>query len=301
MIIISELYYEWLFPSIALVLMMLLHLLYVRPVLGTVYLRTGWGKPRILLKTGAFVLPGLHRLTLLDLQTHSLMLALEKDASLRTKDLFRVDTVLIASVRIAVSEVTSENLSNHYQQPNWQEVQTWWSTLCRGSLATLISSIPLEALHQQRQEIMQQLTLDTQTMLRKHSLELVSLSLAKLEETDIQYYDTKNALDMKGLTLLENMRVGYSKQRYLNKKEAELSLARSNFETTMQHMAWERDEFVARLQHIRFKAEADAKAEQELEEIQMAKDLALEMMQRDVTLMRFQNEQELKMARVALG
>ena len=74
---------------------------------------------------------------------------------------------------------------------------------------------------------------------------------------------------------------------------------RTDFESALQCMEWERGEFVARLQHVRFKAEADAKAEQELEEIYVAKVLASEMIQRDVTLTRLQTQQELAAARSA--
>lgn len=297
--IISQFYYEGLFVATAGVLMLLVYVLYFRPSVGAAYLRTGLGKPVLLLQQGAFVIPGLHHLTPLDLQTRSLELILSGEDSLRTKDLLRVDMSLIASVRI---EATPEQLlkaGSLLQKDGWQNLILWWETECKGVVATLVAATTLEHLHQQRQSMLERLTPILESRLQIDGLQLIALTIPMLAETESRYYDTANWMDAKGLALLEQLRCDYRKQYHLQRRETELMVRRTDFESALQCMEWERGEFVARLQHVRFKAEADAKAEQELEEIYVAKVLASEMIQRDVTLTRLQTQQELAAARSA--
>lgn len=297
-----DFYYEILFLGLALVVLLLLHLLYFRPPVGTAYVRTGWGGETVLEHTGAFVIPLLHRLTQLDRQTRSLALVLEKADALRTYDFLKVDMTLVASVRIALDAQALRQARSGLWQGHWQDVALWWETGFRGDLAAKIATLSLEQAHQYREHLLEQLTPAVAAGFARFGVELVSLSLPRFEETEAEHYDTANWMDAKGLALRERLRLDFNKQRYLQRRESELAFRRSDFEASLQQMAWERDEFVARLRHIRFKAEADAKAEQELEEIQMAKDLALEMIQRDATLIRLQTEQEIHAARlVAVG
>ncbi|QTR49012.1 SPFH domain-containing protein [Candidatus Thiothrix anitrata] len=297
--IISQFYYEGLVVATAGVLMLLLYWLYFRPSAGSAYLRTGWGQPLVLLQKGAFVIPGLHRLTPLDLQTRSLELVLSGENSLRTKDLLRVDMSLIASVRI---EATPEQLlkaGGVLQKAEWQDLSVWWEMECKGAAATLVARMTLENLHQQRQEILKCLTSILAARLQSCGLQLVALTMPVLAETDSRYYETASWMDAKGLALLESRRWDYRKQSHLQQRQSELMLRRTNFESALQCMEWERGEFLARLQHLHFKAEADAKAEQALEEIHVARALASEMIQRDVVLTRLQTQQELVAAQSA--
>ena len=300
MIIISEFYYEVILLSLVSVLLLLLHTLYFRPPVGSVYLRTGFGRQRILQQQGGFVLPFLHSLTVLDTQTHSLTLVFEKETSLRTQDLLRVDLTVVASVRLRMNSDDVWCTNTALVQGNWQTIEHWWETVGKGQVATLIAGCALEHLHQQRQAVLDTLRETLSGALLNDGVELVALSFPVFAETHEQFYDTNNWMDAKGLALLERQRLVYRKQRHLQQCENELTHRRSAFQAAMQQMEWERKEFLARLQHIRFKAEADAKAEQALEEIQLAKELALEMMQRDVALTRLQTEQELQTVRASV-
>ncbi|MGB5597570.1 MAG: band 7 protein, partial [Thiothrix litoralis] len=60
---ISSFYYEFLLLGLVSTLLLLLYVLYVRVPVDAAYLRTGLGKPKVLLGRGGFVLPFLHTLT----------------------------------------------------------------------------------------------------------------------------------------------------------------------------------------------------------------------------------------------
>jgi uncharacterized membrane protein YqiK len=170
------------------------------------------------------------------------------------------------------------------------------TAVLRGTAAMM----SFNTVHQQRHDFTETVNRRLNLQLRKYGLEVVSTALMKVEQTPKSYYDPQQVLDAQGLMLLEKAQFAYAKQRQVQRWDAELSARRHDFHSAVQRMVWERDEFSARLQHIRFKAEADAKAEQELEEIQLAKDMALEMVQRDVQLMRIQTEQELAAAQTVI-
>lgn len=266
---------------------------------GMAYVRSGRGGQRVLLHGGAFVIPGLHYLSKFRLQTYSVELKAEQADSLRTQDLLRVDLDLVVSIRLAAQPQALLAATRAFGQKGVQVsyVQNWLDTDFRTVVETLVAGHDMEGLHQQRKAFLKTVGEALGISLANYGLELVSISLMKLQQTDACHYDQANYLDVKGLALLDKASLEYSKYSRTQQREAALVAKRQDFDAAIQHMDWERKEFVARLEHIRFKAEEDARAEQALEEIQIAKELALEMVQRDVALTRIQTEHELAAAR----
>lgn len=297
-LVISNFYYEILSVGLVSTLLLLLYILYVRIPVDTAYLRTGVGKPKVLLN-GGFVIPFLHTLTSVNLQTYSLELDLQAEHSLVSKDLLRVDVLLVFSVRVAArpdsiqlaARVLGDEVNLH-RGTLQSLLEAEGASVLRGTVALM----SLKSLHQQRHEFTETVNRRLNLQLQRYGFEVVSTALVKMEQTAHIHYDPKQVLDAQGLLLLEKAQFEYGKQRQVQRWAAELSARRHEFESAIQRMAWERDEFSARLQHIRFKAEADAKAEQELDEIHLAKELAFEMAQRDVQMMRLQTEHELAAA-----
>ncbi len=266
---------------------------------GMAYIRSGMGGQQVFLKGTALLVPGLHHLSRLRLQTYSVELKAEQETSLRTSDLLRIDLDLVVSIRLKVHPQALLAAARAFGQEGVQasHVQHWLDTDFKTVAETTVASRTLEELHQQRAVFMREVGEALAASLAIYGLELVSISLMKLQQTESRYYDQENYLDVKGLALLDKAKLDYSKHSRTQQREAALASKRQDFDAAIQHMDWERKEFVARLEHIRFKAEADAKTEQALEEIQIAKELALEMVQRDVALTRIQTQQELDAAR----
>lgn len=270
---------------------------------GMVYLRNGLGGQRVLLQGIAWAIPGVHQLLPLSLQTYSLELLATGEKSLRTKDLLRIDVSVVASIRLSKQPDMILTAARTWGKAGLESgvFKRWCETDYQALIETTVASHTLEALHQHRKAFLTQVTLVSKQALAQYGFELVSLSLVRLEQTETRFYDPTNYLDVKGLALLEQMQLSYAKQRKQQQGEAELSDKRFEFDVALERMEWERKEFLARLQHIRFKAEADAKAEQALEEIHVAKELALEMIQRDIALTRLQTEREVAAVRTAMG
>lgn len=277
------------------VIVALLRLLYIQPQTGMAYVRTGPGKQKVLLCHGAFVLPALQDVAEISLQTQSLEVALQRSHSLMTKDFLRVDLLLVFSLRVAaredavlrvVSVLGGADLNNG-------RLRAQLKLEAIAVVRHLVASMTLEILHQQRATLASMIGHSLGEQLQRYGLELVSTVLVQLEQTDKAYYNPAHLLDAKGLALLEKTQYETGNQSHCLQRSTELMCRQRDFQTAMQRMEWERQEFVARLQHIRFKAEADAKAEQELEEIEVAKDMALEMLRRDMEMIRLTNQQEL--------
>ncbi len=291
-------YYESLLIGLVIVLLTLVYLLYYRVPADQACLRVGLGKPKVLMQKGSFVIPFLHTLTPVSLHTFSLELVLQGQKSLFTKDPIRVDVHLVCSVRVAARPdcvLTAVHTWGGSDQ-QWEMLKPLLLSEATSVLSMIITLMPLENLHLYRTDVLETIQRRLNLQWQKYGLELVSASLVNLTQTDKSYYDPTQVMDNKALLLLEKRQIDLEKQRQVQHWEAKAAFRRREFEAAVQHMMWERDEFTARLHHIRFKAEADAKAEQEIEEIQLAKALALEMVQRDVQLMRIQTEQELAAA-----
>lgn len=63
----------------------------------------------------------------------------------------------------------------------------------------------VEAIHQRRYEFTDLVSKRLVPSLQQYGLELVSLNLVSLEQTDKGYYDPQQLLDAKGLALLERL------------------------------------------------------------------------------------------------
>lgn len=255
MIIVNHFYYEILSVGFASTVLLLLYVLYLRVPVDTAYLRTGLGKPKVLLGSGGFVIPFLHTLTPVNLQTYSFELVLQGENSLVSKDLLRVDVQLVFGVRVAARQdsiqiaarVLGEGVD--LQRGKLQMLLEAEGTSVLRGTAVLMSH---NSLHQQRHDFTETVNRRLNLQLQKYGLEVVSTALVQLEQTAKSHYDPKQVLDAQGLLRLEKAQFEYEKQRQIQRWAAELATRRHEFDSALQRMAWERDEFSARLQHIRY-------------------------------------------------
>ena len=212
MTLINQYYYEILSLGFVSSLIAVCYLLYFRVSAGNAYVRTGWGKPKVVVDKGAFVLPFLHTVTPIDLQTYTVDLVLGGKQSLMTQDYVRMDVNLALTVRIA-SQPDSILIAMRalggaaLRESKLRAVLEAESTaVMRATAATM----NLEALHHRRYEFSDAVTKRLGLQLQQYGLDLVSVSLVDLEQTDKVFYDTAHVLDAKGLAALDRCQAGSS-------------------------------------------------------------------------------------------
>lgn len=84
--------------------------------------------------------------------------------------------------------------------------------------------------------------------LLKNGLELESVSLTRLDQTPIKYFDAQNAFDAEGLTKLTQQTQQRAKERNEIEQDTAVAIAKKNFEATQLKLTIEKDQTFATLQ-----------------------------------------------------
>lgn len=227
----------------------LLHWLYRRSSKDVSFVRTGLGGEKIVIGGGTFVLPIVHGLTEVNMNTlrHEVMRTREK--SLITKDRLRVDLGVEFLVRV---EPTTEGVataartlgSRTMSSENLRDLVQGRFVDAMGDVA---SSYTLEELHQNREGIARAILDSVSSTMGTNGLDVDSVSVTLVDQTDQDWFDPTNAFDAEGLTkLTEEIE---SRKRIRNEIEQDtlVSIRQKDLEAELKSLEIERESEMARI------------------------------------------------------
>ncbi len=227
----------------------LLHWLYRRSSKDVSFVRTGLGGEKIVIGGGTFVLPIVHGLTEVNMNTlrHEVMRTREK--SLITKDRLRVDLGVEFLVRV---EPTTEGVataartlgSRTMSSENLRDLVQGRFVDAMGDVA---SSYTLEELHQNREDFARAILDSVSPTMGTNGLEVDSVSVTLVDQTDQDWFDPTNAFDAEGLTkLTEEIE---SRKRIRNEIEQDtlVSIRQKDLEAELKSLEIERESEMARI------------------------------------------------------
>ncbi len=116
----------------------------------------------------------------------------------------------------------------------------------------------LDELHQKRADFEHNVEEAVNAEFRKNGLELVSVSLTRLDQTERSYFDPNNSFDARGLTILEQIVSENEKRRNNVAQETAVAIKQKNLEATIKKEEMEYKEVVAQNERKRQKAENEA-------------------------------------------
>jgi uncharacterized membrane protein YqiK len=237
--------------------------LYKRATKETSFVRTGLGGQKVIMDGGAIVLPIFHETILVNMNTLKLVVTRNNEDSLITKDRMRVNVVAGFFVRVkqaaeAVS-TAAQTLGQRTMDPNAlkQLVEDKFVDSLRATAATMT----MQELQDKRRDFVQAVQNAVAEDLEKNGLELESVSLTALDQTDKQYFNPDNAFDAEGLTRLTEETQARRKQRNDIEQDTEVQVRTKNLETTRQTLTISQQEEFARMEQER--EVANRKAEQQ--------------------------------------
>lgn len=202
---ISQYYYELVSVGLVITSIAIVYLLYFCIPAGQAYVRTGLGRPKVVFDGGMLVLPIVHKVTSVDLQSYTLNVTLVDKHSLMSQDFIRIDLTAAMTVRIAAHAegvlVAMRALNGMSLQEGKLRVILEAESIA--ILRSVAASMSLETLHQRRYEFSDAVHKRLSLPLQQYGLELVAISLLELEQTAKAFYDTGHILDAKGLAVLE--------------------------------------------------------------------------------------------------
>ncbi len=232
---------------------MILSRLYARASKEISFVRTGFGGQKVIMNAGAFVLPVLHEIIPVNMNTLRLEVQRTNQQALITRDRMRVDVQAEFYVRV---KPTSESIANAAQTLGKRTMDPKaLKELVEGkfvdALRSVAAEMAMEELHEQRVNFVQKVQAAVTEDLLKNGLELESVSLTALDQTDQSHFNPQNLFDASGLTRLTEEIQARRKQRNDIERDTEVEIQKKNLTTEQQKLELSREEEYARLEQQR--------------------------------------------------
>lgn len=261
--------------------------LYKRSTKEVSFVRTGFRGQRVIMNGGAIVLPVLHEIIPVNMNTLRLEVKRENQQALITRDRMRVDVAAEFYVRV---KPTEESIANAAQTlglktmtPN--ELKELVEGKFVDSLRAVAAEMAMEELHEQRVEFVTKVQAAVSEDLLKNGLELESVSLTGMDQTSKDYFNPDNAFDAEGLTKLTNEIEERRKIRNDIEMDTQVAIENKNLEAKRKQLEIAKEKEYAELQQER---------ELEIRRASQATEIALEKAQKQQEAEQAQIEAEKK-------
>ncbi|MCB1498821.1 MAG: flotillin family protein [Bauldia sp.] len=227
--------------------------LYKRSSKEVSFVRTGFGGQRVIMNGGSLVFPVLHEIVPVNMNTLRLEVNRSDEQALITRDRMRVDAQVEFYVRV---QPTQESIANAAQTLGRRTMQpTDLKELVEGkfvdALRAVAAEMAMEELHEQRVNFVQKVQAAVSEDILKNGLELESVSLTGLNQTNRDFFNPQNAFDAEGLTKLTQAIEDRRKKRNDIEQETQVLIERKNLDAEQQKFQISRDKEYARLEQER--------------------------------------------------
>jgi uncharacterized membrane protein YqiK len=248
--------------------------LYRRSTKEVSFVRTGFGGQKVVINGGALVLPVIHDVIPVNMNTLRLEVRRGRESALITKNRMRVDVVADFYLRVkatpeAVADA-AQTLGSRTMQPD--QLRELLEGKFVDALRAVAAEMTMEQMHEKRGEYMKRVRAAVAEDLLKNGLELESVSLTSLDQTSMEFFNPSNAFDAEGLTQLTDEIERRKKVRNDIEQDTMIQIRNKNLESEKLALEIDRDSEYARLTQER---------ELEVRRAEQRAELARERAQRD--------------------
>jgi flotillin len=246
--------------------------LYKRSTRDQAYVRTGLGGKKVVLDGGSVVLPVFHSMAWVNLNTLRLEVRRGEGDALITRDRMRVDIGAEFYVRvrpeaesIALAAQTLGDRTN-----NADALRQLIEAKFVDALRSVAATMSLNDLQEKRTEFVKAVQETVAADLTSNGLELESVSLTRLDQTDIKHFNPNNSFDAEGLATLTKITEQRKKERNEVVRDTEVAIAEKDREALQRKLEIDRSSKEAELTQQRDIANATAKTRAEQAEKEAA-------------------------------
>ena len=227
----------------------LMHWLYLRSSKERAFVRTGLGGQKVVMNGGALVLPIVHDVVPVNMNTLRLEVSRGRDKALITKDRMRVDVVSEFYVRV---QATTDAIASAAQTLGQRTLEPeTLKELVEGkfvdALRTVAAEMTMEEMHEKRGEYVKRVKSVVAADLLQNGLELEAVSLTQFDQTAMEFFNPSNAFDAEGLTRLTEQIERRKKIRNDIEQDTMIQVRNKNLETERQSLDIDRELEYARL------------------------------------------------------
>ena len=210
--------------------------LYCRASKEKAFVRTGMGGQRVIVNGGCMVYPVLHETIPVNMNTLRLEVKRDRSQALITRDRMRVDVLAEFYVRVKPDEdsiaAAAQTLGRRTTDPH--ALRELVEGKFVDALRAVAAKMTMEELHEQREDFVQKVQNAVSEDLLKNGLELESVSLTGLDQTDREFFNPDNAFDAEGLTRLTNEIEDRRRRRNEIERDNQVAIETKNLESERQ-------------------------------------------------------------------
>ncbi len=228
--------------------------LYIKTSANEALYRTGAGKPKVIIDGGTLVVPVIHNLNLVLLETMKLEVIRFGSDALICKDFLRVDVSAEFYIRVQKDEggVKAAATTLGREATNIEAIKKRMMEKLVSALRTVAATMSLNELHQNREDfgaaVQEAVTKD----IEPNGFILETVTISQLDQTDIKHLKEENVFDAQGIKKATEITQRQRVAKNTIEKDADFEITEKNVETRKLVLAQEQN---------RAFAEADQKAE----------------------------------------
>ena len=227
----------------------LLNWLYERSTSERAFVRTGLGGEKVVISGGALVLPIVHEVTPVSFNLTRMAVKAEREDALITQDRMRVDAdaeffLRVAPTREAVAAAAT-SLGQMTAEP--ERLAAFFEGEFIGAMRAVAAQMTLDRIHEDRAGFVEAVRERAGAAIARNGLELHSVAIRNLDQTDLEHFNPANRFDAEGLTQLIEIVEERRQIRNDIEQRAVVAIRERNLEAERQTLALERESQMARL------------------------------------------------------
>lgn len=206
--------------------------------------RTGIGGRRVVMDGGVIAVPYFHEISRVNMQTLRLDVERNGDASLITQDRLRVDVGAEFYVSVSPDEQAITRAAQTLGKRTFQrdELRNLVDGMMVDALRSVAARMTMDELHESRAQFVTEVRSMLTDTLSRYGLQLDSVSLTALDQTEFSALDENNAFNAVGMRKLAEVIAKSKKERAEIDAESEVSVRRAAMEASRKRMEIELDE-----------------------------------------------------------
>jgi uncharacterized membrane protein YqiK len=217
------------------------------------FVRTGFGGQKVIMDGGALVFPVLHETIPVNMNTLRLEVTRANNQAVITRDRMRVDVQAEFYVHVKPSigaiAAAAQTLGRRIMDP--KALKELVEGKFVDALRAVAAELAMDELHEHRGDFVRKVQAAVTDDLLKNGLELDSVSLTALDQTDQKFFNPQNVFDARGLAALTEVIQARTKQRNDIERDTEVAIRKKNLQTEQQKLELAKEEEFARLQQQR--------------------------------------------------
>jgi len=260
--------------------------LYRKASANMAFVRTGWGGAKPILDGGTFVVPVVHQVIPVSLETMRLNVERRGPHALITKDNLRVDlsAEFYIKVQANADDIVQAARSLGARNVQADAVSELVQEKLVSALRTVAATKELVELHAKRDEFASAVQEIVIHDLAHNGLTLESVTISSLDQTDPTQLQEQNVFDAQGLRKIAEITQKARIERNLIEREAEKQVVEKNVSTAKSVLDLQRDQAEFEAEQKMKVANVRAAREREVAEFKIAQDEAVS--RRDIEKMR---------------